>query len=79
MPLGNSITWGILPDNSDGAGYRRPLYKKLVDTANYSVNFVGGRTSTVTPNDFDQDNEGCPGWQPFLNIQVINLFHLMNI
>ena len=58
MPLGDSITEGYPDDN----GYRRYLYKKLVDTTGYNVNFVGGITQG-SPADFDRDHEGHGGWQ----------------
>jgi len=60
MPLGDSITWGTNPDNSNSSGYRRSLYLQLVN-AGYNVDFVGSLTGGL-PNDFDRDNEGHPGW-----------------
>ena len=60
MPLGDSITWGTNPDNSNSSGYRRSLYLQLIN-AGYNVNFVGSLNGGL-PDDFDRDNEGHPGW-----------------
>ena len=60
MPLGDSITWGTNPDNSNSAGYRRSLYSQLTN-AGYNVDFVGSLNGGL-PSDFDRDNEGHPGW-----------------
>ena len=60
MPLGDSITWGTNPDNSNSSGYRRSLYLQLIN-AGYNVDFVGSLNGGL-PNDFDRDNEGHPGW-----------------
>ncbi len=60
MPLGDSITWGTNPDNSNSSGYRRLLYLQLTN-AGYNVDFVGSLNGGL-PDDFDRDNEGHPGW-----------------
>ncbi len=60
MPLGNSITQGVL-GSSDDTGYRRALYL-LLTAAGYSINFVGSQ-STGIPADFDRDHEGHSGWR----------------
>ena len=60
MPLGDSITWGTNPDNSNSSGYRRSLYLQLTN-AGYNVDFVGSLNGGL-PDDFDRDNEGHPGW-----------------
>jgi len=60
MPLGDSITEGVL-GSSDDTGYRRALYQSLT-TAGYSVNFVGSRANGI-PTDFDRDHEGHSGWR----------------
>ena len=60
MPLGNSITWGINPDDANSPGYRRSLYFQLIN-AGYNVDFIGIENGGL-PNDFDRDNEGHPGW-----------------
>ncbi len=60
MPLGDSITWGTNPDNSNSSGYRRSLFLQL-GNAGYNVDFVGSLNGGL-PNDFDRDNEGHPGW-----------------
>jgi len=60
MPLGDSITrgyWG----SSYGDGYRRALYKSLVGTGFYSIDFVGSLTDGYF-QDFDRNHEGHDGW-----------------
>jgi lysophospholipase L1-like esterase len=60
MPLGDSITEGVL-GSSDDTGYRRALYLSLTD-AGISVNFVGS-LANGSPTDFDPDHEGHNGWR----------------
>ncbi len=60
MPLGDSITEGVL-GSSDDTGYRRALYLSLT-AAGHSVNFVGS-LANGTPTDFDRDHEGHSGWR----------------
>ena len=60
MPLGDSITWGVKPDDTTSPGYRRPLYLQL-NTDGYKTNFVGTQQNGL-PHDYDWDNEGHPGW-----------------
>ena len=60
MPLGDSITWGVTPNNSNSPGYRRTL-DSLLRSSNYFFNLVGSLKGGL-PNDFDRDNEGHPGW-----------------
>ena len=60
MPLGDSITQGVL-GSTDDTGYRRALYLS-VTAAGYSVNFVGSQAHGI-PTDFDRDHEGHSGWR----------------
>ncbi len=60
MPLGNSITRGVV-GSADEIGYRRSLYISLID-AGFSVDFVGSHYNGI-PNDFDKDHEGHGGWR----------------
>jgi lysophospholipase L1-like esterase len=60
MPLGDSITEGVL-GSSDDTGYRRALYLSLT-AAGFSVDFVGS-LANGTPTDFDRDHEGHSGWR----------------
>ncbi|MFC1677389.1 GDSL-type esterase/lipase family protein [Planctomycetota bacterium] len=60
MPLGDSITEGVI-GSSDDTGYRRSLYLSLT-AAGCNVNFVGGLTAGI-PVDFDRDHEGHSGWR----------------
>jgi hypothetical protein len=67
MPLGDSITEGWMASmighpEADIAGYRGPLYSKLV-TAGYSVQFVGSNNSFPGPLPAAQiHHEGHSGW-----------------
>ncbi len=56
MPLGDSITAGVSPTDSNS--YRKPLYLELVN-AGYSIDFVG---SQINGDFADPDNEGHGGW-----------------
>ncbi len=58
MPLGDSITEGVLGSSND-TGYRRDLWLSQV-AAGHSLDFVGSR-STGIPSNFDKDHEGHPG------------------
>jgi lysophospholipase L1-like esterase len=60
MPLGDSITQGVL-GSTDDTGFRRALYQSLT-AAGYSVNFVGTQAHGI-PTDFDRDHEGHSGWR----------------
>lgn len=59
MPLGNSITRGVAGSTFD-VGYRRSLYKDLVDDG-YSIDFVGSKIDGFL-TDFDMQHEGHGGW-----------------
>ncbi|WP_369780070.1 FG-GAP-like repeat-containing protein [Streptomyces sp. R33] len=57
MPLGDSITAGA--GSSGGAGYRAPLWDRLVQQNRFVPDFVGsGSVGAVG----DPDNEGHSGW-----------------
>ncbi|WP_394846010.1 SGNH/GDSL hydrolase family protein [Pendulispora brunnea] len=58
MPLGDSITDGA--GSSTGSSYRAELWKRMVDLAGYSIDFVGSHRSGQLP---DIDNEGHSGWR----------------
>ncbi len=65
MPLGDSITQADIYHNS----YRRPLWR-LLNAANFAVDFVGSQTEHYVPRasnapnpDFDLDHEGHAGWR----------------
>jgi lysophospholipase L1-like esterase len=60
MPLGDSITRGVLGSTYD-IGYRRALYQALVG-AGHSVKFVGSQTDGLL-TDFDRKHEGHDGWR----------------
>jgi lysophospholipase L1-like esterase len=60
MPLGNSITRGVL-GSTYHIGYRRALYQALVG-AGHSVSFVGSQTDGDL-TDFDRHHEGHDGWR----------------
>jgi lysophospholipase L1-like esterase len=60
MPLGDSITEGVLGSSHD-TGYRRALYLSLT-AAGFSVDFVGSLVNGY-PHDFDRDHEGHSGWR----------------
>ena len=68
MPLGDSITQGFASGVSDldkQISYRRDLWQ-LLETNDYSVDFVGSRTNGefYQPLDgFDPNHEGWPGWR----------------
>ena len=59
MPLGNSITEGVVGSINE-TGYRRVL-DSLFNSHAYSFDFVGS-LQTGIPTDFDRDNEGHGGW-----------------
>ena len=59
MPLGDSITEGVL-GSSDDTGYRRALYQ-LLTGAGHNIDFVGSQTDGI-PTDFDRNHEGYNGW-----------------
>lgn len=58
MPLGDSITRGT--GSTDMAGYRRPLYNRLVGPGGYETDFVGSLRDG--PNTFDNQHEGHGGF-----------------
>jgi len=60
MPLGDSITYGYL--STDNSGYRRKLFKSLIDTFGPgSYDFVGSLSNGAS--DFDTDHEGHLAWE----------------
>ena len=61
MPLGDSITQGVMGDKAAyRGGYRRKLWEKLT-AAHYSVDFVG--STTADSGDMaDPQHEGHSGW-----------------
>jgi hypothetical protein len=65
MPLGDSITAGVIngdtPDSSIRVGYRKPLYDSLM-SGGYPVDFVGSQNYGYSVANFDPDNEAHPGW-----------------
>ncbi|MDZ7724481.1 MAG: GDSL-type esterase/lipase family protein [candidate division KSB1 bacterium] len=69
MPVGNSITAGEhygYPPVSERTGYRKALYKMLIDSG-YHVDFVGsqrhGKLPKDDPNWYDWESESYPGWK----------------
>ena len=60
MPLGDSITWGVNPDDPDSVGYRDFLYVQLI-SAGYIIDFVG----SVTGGGTDPNHEGHPSWTAY--------------
>jgi len=58
MPLGDSITVGVLGSSND-TGYRRELWLSQA-AAGHTLNFVGSG-STGVPGDFDKRHEGHAG------------------
>ena len=58
MPLGDSITVGVLGSSND-TGYRRELWLSQA-AAGHTLNFVGSG-STGVPGDFDKHHEGHAG------------------
>jgi lysophospholipase L1-like esterase len=58
MPLGDSITYG--EGSPTWSGYRRDLWKRLVQDAGYTIDFVGSQHTGALP---DNDNEGHQGWR----------------
>jgi lysophospholipase L1-like esterase len=59
MPLGDSITLGLLDDEPNRGGYRGPLHQKL-GNAGYAVDFVGGdKFGEIC----DPDHEGHSSWR----------------
>lgn len=58
MPLGDSITVGVLVSSND-TGYRRELWLSQA-AAGHALNFVGS-ASTGVPGDFDKHHEGHAG------------------
>jgi lysophospholipase L1-like esterase len=69
MPLGDSITVGIIIGTITGAeppaytrvGYRKPLYDSLL-AAGFTFDLVGAVTDGYGVSNFDYDNEGHGGW-----------------
>jgi hypothetical protein len=65
MPLGDSITAGVInssgPEASIRVGFRKPLYDSL-QSAGYFVDFVGTQNDGYSVLNFDPDNEGHGGW-----------------
>jgi lysophospholipase L1-like esterase len=62
MPLGDSITYGVL--SATGGGYRAPLFRMAL-AARQTITFVGSETSgpaTVGGVPFPQNSEGHPGY-----------------
>ncbi len=60
MPLGDSITWGVNPDDPDSVGYRDFLYNQLI-SAGYIIDFVG----SVTGDGTDPNHEGHGGLEAY--------------
>ena len=71
MPLGDSVTYGVIynsgtttaddrPLSADAVGYRKALYDKLAD-AGYSVDFVGSRVAGGSAGLADSNHQGAPG------------------
>lgn len=60
LPLGDSITYGVIQGNTETGGYRSELFN-LFATDNFSVNFVGSLSNG--PNDIDREHEGHRGWR----------------
>ena len=60
MPLGDSITYGVVahPDNRETGGYRRYLWHQLEELG-VETDFVGSVSSG--PDDFDNDHNGYGG------------------
>ncbi|QDU65142.1 SGNH/GDSL hydrolase family protein [Engelhardtia mirabilis] len=59
MPLGDSITWGLV----DTGGYRAPLYNKLESLVT-GVDWVGSAPPYSFPGAMDDwHHEGHPGWK----------------
>jgi len=75
MPLGDSITAGLVTDGSgtelaasEWVGYRRKLYNDLTALyqTRFGINFVGTITNlgaAASPSLADRDNEGHDGWR----------------
>ncbi len=65
MPLGDSITYGNnyydRPNTATQVSYRKPLWEGL-DTAGYSIDFVGWQESGTDFPPFDPDHQGHPGY-----------------
>ncbi|KIQ69272.1 GDSL-type esterase/lipase family protein [Wenxinia marina] len=60
MPLGDSITYGVVGANdTESGGYRTFLARRL-DGAGIAVDFVGSQSNG--PDDIDNDHEGRRGW-----------------
>lgn len=61
MPIGDSITYGVVnSSNTESGGYRTELWN-LFKADNYSVDFVGSMTNG--PSDIDKNHEGHRGWR----------------
>lgn len=65
VPLGDSITDGVMasgtPPAAQRVSYRKKLYDDLV-AAGFRVDFVGSRSSGEAAGIADPDHEGNPGW-----------------
>lgn len=63
MPLGDSITYGVMGNsNGNDGGYRLPLCRDLLGTA--MLNYVGSQNSGPTTSTCgDNANEGHPGYR----------------
>jgi Ca2+-binding RTX toxin-like protein len=64
MPLGDSITYGVIAnkagfENTESGGYRKLLWDDLVDQGIYT-DFVGSQVNG--PLGFDSDHQGHRGW-----------------
>lgn len=64
MPLGDSITEGIInngnPTEANRVGYRKPLYDALIADG-YDFDLVGSRVLGSAVSNFDPDSEGHAG------------------
>ncbi|MCB1131750.1 MAG: DUF642 domain-containing protein, partial [Verrucomicrobiae bacterium] len=62
MPLGDSITQGCCSGSAVEGGYRNRLHD-LLDSAGYTVDFVGTQNDVSNPALPDTDHQGMPGFQ----------------
>ncbi|HEY9849703.1 MAG TPA: SGNH/GDSL hydrolase family protein, partial [Leptolyngbyaceae cyanobacterium] len=61
MPLGDSITYGVVNSGyTESGGYRTELWN-LFKADNFNTDFVGSISSG--PSDIDKNNEGHRGWR----------------
>lgn len=60
LPLGDSITYGVIQGSTETGGYRSELFN-LFAADNFSVDFVGSLSNG--PNDIDIEHEGHRGWR----------------